>query len=594
MMVEQMNHLKLQINAITNLQAGQLQLQQQMQIVQNQQDHLKKLINEYEYKLDKLSMASTSPSQPRSSRGDPPPYPQHMQFNINMHHQHNDHKKYNQNNLSIENKENENKTQENDKQSDRWKVNPILQFLQQMQGEIISKQNANLSQKQIQKIANKYNLPELMEKINTSTNYLLFAHKKLLLIRGSVRNSKYHSVSAVDLYNKTKYELLKEDPITKWTTWDITFGAFIVIPNIPSSLLVKSITNQREQMIFSIRNGIKIKNQRQPYLSENKQSSQVQQRNIYLHNKFVEAKETEEKKCADDNKYNNSPSTCSILLRCGGCLFHEDNSTTNRVDGLNINNGDWLESLPNLRIKRYGPSIAYSKNNGVLVIGGIDGNKTLNIVEQWNITKGDDGWDMLPQMNQSRYSPSCAIYGEGIDECLFVGGGYLRETKKILKSAEVYNFNVKCWTKIKSMRHKRYASGCCVWNKASMSGFGGEVVIGGGVNPDASRSVEIYNSYKDEWYSLPDTVHQHRNNPAIWICKEYGTLNSSFNGLLCIAGDTFFKKSTDFNGNFGEIKGKIEVYDPRASERDWRTVEDLNNILIDNKNSIIRGMIPFS
>ena len=139
MMDYQEQHLKLQIDAIAQLQATQQQLQYQMQTVFSQQENLTTLITSYEEKIKTLeSSVPNSPS--RSHRSDPPPYPStysshhqshNLQFNINM----NNHNKSNQNDKDIELK---------DDSLDRWQRHPVIQKIQQLQNEIVIKQSTKL------------------------------------------------------------------------------------------------------------------------------------------------------------------------------------------------------------------------------------------------------------------------------------------------------------------------------------------------------------------------------------------------------------------------------------------------------------------
>ena len=113
------------------------------------------------------------------------------------------------------------------------------------------------------------------------------------------------------------------------------------------------------------------------------------------------------------------------------------------------------------------------------------------------------------------------------------------------------------------------------------------IVVGGGFNSAACKSVEEYDFHKQQWYRLPDTNAEHRCNPAMWIGKEYGRLFSPFCGLLCIAGNKWEKDRK------GCIEGTIEFYDPREWRQQWFITEHLDHILKDDVHAVVRGMVPF-
>merc|ERR1712154_206675 len=218
----------------------------------------------------------------------------------------------------------------------------------------------------------------------------------------------------------------------------------------------------------------------------------------------------------------------------------------------------------------------------------------LNVVEHWNVHKNINEFMYLPTMREHRYSPCCTVYDveERQNEYIFVGGGWRRNSKKrggeILTSCEVFNFERGIWTEIQSMNVARYAGGCCVWQNASSQKT---IVIGGGRADGASQSVEQYDFHKNRWYNLPNTRCSHRNAPSLWIAKEYGKISSPFNGLLFIGGDVWTK---DDQQTEGCINGYIECYDHREWRRQWFIVEDLKNILVQDRNAVIRAMLPFS
>eukprot|EP01084_Bolivina_argentea_P101252 181562_1 len=211
----QMQHLQLQINAITALQTAHQQMQAQVNTLNNQQVHLTKLITEYEVKLNEIN-SPIQTDRNGSNNG------KNLQFNINMNN--------NNGNIPIIN--------ENDRNYHRYKDNPIIKKIVDLQKAIIDQQGAKNTINNIHKISNEYTLAELSElyiNINKSTPYLPTIHKKLCIIQGSCnKQSVYHNIFGIDLHNKKKYKLLNDinDPIIKYQSWDVEFSGLTVIINI--------------------------------------------------------------------------------------------------------------------------------------------------------------------------------------------------------------------------------------------------------------------------------------------------------------------------------------------------------------------------
>ncbi len=278
-----------------------------------------------------------------------------LQFNINMDNN-NGH-----NNIPIIN--------ENDRNYHRYKDNPIIKTIINLQKAVIDQQNKNNTVNHIHKISNEYTLAGL----NKSTPYLPTIHKKLYVIRGSCNNNNIqyrwrdHNICAIDIHNKKKYNLLNNinDPIIKYISWDVEFSGMTVINNISTKLFQQLIFDNKERMLFSLEHGLNMIK----YNKNNKTNSELRdkERQDYL-----------DRKCAEINgEYKSSDiisnKTCSILLRCGGSIARSEQKQSGmiqRVNGLVLNTGDWVSSLPNIQHARYGCSAVYSKNNGVIVVGG--------------------------------------------------------------------------------------------------------------------------------------------------------------------------------------------------------------------------------
>ena len=585
----QLPHLQLQIAAITQLQRQHIELQQQLQTVNAQQVHLTTLITKFESKLEELDSNeihspnhSVHSSQPKKQichqSMSVVPSQQNLQFNINM----DSHQR------ALIQPQDDHQTFQRDRwRQDSLSQNPIIQTIADIQSEIIQSQTAENMDRDLHKLARQYTLsqlPALYQSINRKTNYLPTLHHKLMVIGGSKSTEKLHHITAIDLMAKTTYKMLSDDPILEYVSWDTSYMALGVASKVNPARFAPSIRNERERMLFALKYGV----------STNPNLDGLNQLNLEAkapkHVLTVQRDDYLNRKIKEHPKVSPFQRSCSIMIRCGGCIQSEGAvgpsngaGTTNRVDALNINTGDWITSLPSLKTRRYGASAVYSEKHGMFVIGGKDDQKELSVVEQWDIPRGEREWRCLPRMSMSRYSPSCGIYSHRGSEWIVVAGGYAQ--KHVLKSCELYNVKKRQWTPIKDLNVKRYAAGCAVWKRAQSAP---SIVVGGGFNSAACKSVEEYDVHKQQWYRLPDTNAEHRCNPSLWVGKEYGRLFSPFCGLLCIAGNKWEIERR------GCIEGTIEFYDPREWRQQWFIAEHLSHILRNNDvNAVVRGMIPF-
>ena len=262
-------------------------------------------------------------------------------------------------------------------------------------------------------------MSQLYQSLNRKSNYLPTLHHKLMIIGGggggtvsAESSGKLHDVSAIDLMAKTSYRLLVDDPITGYITWDIAYMALGVATKLNPARFAPSIRNERERMLFAVKHGVATNPKYAPSngakgggLNGSNAPKPVlyEQRDDYLDRKFKEHRK--------DSLFTQS---CSVMMRCGGCILSESAGagTTNRVDALNINTGDWITSLPPLKTRRYGATAVYSEQSGMFVIGGMDDEAELDVVEQWDIPRGEREWKWIPRMATKRYAPCCAVYTE--------------------------------------------------------------------------------------------------------------------------------------------------------------------------------------
>ncbi len=181
--------------------------------------------------------------------------------------------------------------------------------------------------------------------------------------------------------------------------------------------------------------------------------------------------------------------------------------------------GNPWETLPNLSTSRHSPSGAIIDGN-IYVIGGFNGNNTLNVMERFDTS--NNTWESLPSMQQERHSHTSNAIGNNI---YVIGGNFS------ISSVEVFDLESQSWSSRASMGTPRSSHSSCI--------HGDLIYVFGGRNQNNSlTSVEMYDPSTDTW------AYRESNSKLGW-------------GSSCI---TFGDEIYVFGGANNE--NGYEVYDP--------------------------------
>ena len=219
-----------------------------------------------------------------------------------------------------------------------------------------------------------------------------------------------------------------------------------------------------------------------------------------------------------------------------------------------------IQKINNLNVSRHFHSVLHSSHHGLIVLGGINdiNNKPVSTIEclskissQWEINK-------FSKMPTAKYKHSCTLFNN--DKHIIECGGF-DSNNNCMNSSSIYNISSNKWTSIPNMTLNRIE--CGITNYA----FKNQIIIGGGngfdssgFNNNATKTIEIYDIHKNNWYSnmIPETESWHQINPYLSI--SYNTLNII--GCWLTTSDPL-------------LWGSIESYDLRSNESKWNVITSL-------------------
>ena len=218
-----------------------------------------------------------------------------------------------------------------------------------------------------------------------------------------------------------------------------------------------------------------------------------------------------------------------------------------------------LTYLPQLQQQRKICHSVYSKNHGIITLGGYyyDENNKLNYTDTVEQYKSDqDNWKYLTNMDNGKASITTHLFTHNNNEYIIECGGY--NGTEYFKSASLYDFNKNKWKSIKNMNCPRILSGLCFnYNNNN-------IICGGGYASDwTSKRVEYYDFIKNDWYLLPDTKKSHKYRPCIYVNN---------NNIITISGENCE------DSRVKSVWGSIEMYDIRDNAKKWYTLCDIQNI----------------
>jgi len=250
---------------------------------------------------------------------------------------------------------------------------------------------------------------------------------------------------------------------------------------------------------------------------------------------------------------------------------------------------DSYNVLPSTQIKRWGLSVVYNENHGLVVSGGysIEQRQHLSTVEIFSNKHNntEKKWKYLPSMNKKHHHCSSIT----IENKLFVFGGY-NDDESFLSSNEMYDFNninnvdknnntiMKSifsrftekndlkWKNIARMKYGKKLSGVKYFKNTN------QIFLIGGINSDKtidtniSKTFFVYDVSKNEFIEFPNTLEEHQWKPGIIIDNNDHT-------LIYAVGN---------NGTLKNSWGIVECYDTRAKK--WFYVSELNKILNNNND----------
>lgn len=184
-------------------------------------------------------------------------------------------------------------------------------------------------------------------------------------------------------------------------------------------------------------------------------------------------------------------------------------------------------------------------------------------------------WNKLKSMKRARTNLALSSFIDGNSnssnnkEYIFVCGGY--NDGESLKWCELYNFQTNTWQDLPKSMYRHQSAGCCYWQNGNGMNQNSMIVIGG--YPEA-KLVEEYSFYKNKWYKLPSTQHNHQFLPSIWIYSD-PKINPNGCGLLLCAGNRCNLKPL----NDRTATGYIEFFDKRESIQKWHTLYSLRDMI---------------
>eukprot|EP01083_Nonionella_stella_P169098 572611_1 len=245
-----------------------------------------------------------------------------------------------------------------------------------------------------------------------------------------------------------------------------------------------------------------------------------------------------------------------------------------RVGGSNQNIGCILQpfsmvfEVPLLNTRRYGNRTVYSKSHGLISVGGCS---MIHIwqssVEQLMFDDTNKKWywdsNTIGSMNSERFCPSAVVLDNvKQNEKLFVVGGRMDHMND-LNTCEMYCFQSGKWNDVAPMKYVRNSAGICEWREKN-----GDVVVVGGYNGEASKSVEHYDVHKNKWYELPKTNGEHKNCCCVTVYYDSNPYFECSNGVLVVFGN-----DGTAAGPSREIEwGLIEYFDHRDWRQRWNVV----------------------
>lgn len=202
-------------------------------------------------------------------------------------------------------------------------------------------------------------------------------------------------------------------------------------------------------------------------------------------------------------KYFHKPNHCNAFL------FDANQNNIHFKQKISIFN--WrLPSLPDI----YENSLIYHRKYGLLSIGGRLQFKTnkQNFILNVNDNKNNKQWicdqHILSNSLHQIVSTKCILNND--ESKLFLVGGIKNDFK--WNALSMYDFNAIKWRKLRNMKQNRS------WCGAFFDKIQNRIYVGGGQGlVYANNSVEYYDIYKNEWYSVCNTKYKHMNYPQIWI-----------------------------------------------------------------------------
>ena len=178
-------------------------------------------------------------------------------------------------------------------------------------------------------------------------------------------------------------------------------------------------------------------------------------------------------------------------------------------------------------------------------------------------------WKKLKPMKRARTNLALSSFVDGKKEYIFVCGGY--NDGESLKWCELYNFESNQWQDLPKSMYRHQSAGCCYWPNGNGTNQNSMIVIGG--YPEA-KLVEEYSFYKNKWYKLPSTQHNHQFLPSIWVYTD-PKINPNGCGILLCAGNRCNLKPL----NDRTATGYIEFFDKRESIQKWHTLYSLRDMI---------------
>eukprot|EP01084_Bolivina_argentea_P254409 427673_1 len=238
--------------------------------------------------------------------------------------------------------------------------------------------------------------------------------------------------------------------------------------------------------------------------------------------------------------------------------------------------------LPTLNTRRYGNRTLYSKTHGLITLGGCHMDISANYLSSIEQLCGDNNYtwnDMyIPNMIHPRFCPTVTLLDNGkYNEKLFVTGGKGDQITDLSK-CEMYLFQHRKWIKIASMKYPRNSSGICEWKEKN-----GDVVVVGGYNGMAKKTVERYDLHKDRWYEMAKTNSIHKNCCCVTVYYDSNPYFKSNNGVLVVFGN---------DGTVANDWGCIEYYDDRDWTGKWNIIKRVDQCVLDTENTDFLWVLP--